>query len=823
MASKKKDNELQYGQMPLPQGQKEYTRLKLDWSGLNRRQVIDTGVLSMESNISTMEAPYLTPSQSRMILRDTLNSDDITPYKHPISMFGFDGFLIIIYRGGKNENELRIDYIELANSGKNVKEIHTGYVTRRDENGNITKKTVDSSTDGIQRCMVQFNVYEDAVDVLDGVYVKKLLLFPDKVSMYMKIVTVTESPLVLYSNGKITDVDCMYCWDKGTHRSYYTFDFEEGDFVFRSDNYFMTDALDVVVKNYYNDGYTKASGTYNDGYALTSGKYYNDGYKPTQYSKFDDFYVKVKSGKYVSGTYYERTGPYPPYTYITKILNEGDELAGLYKLEITSPARYTYMTFYERSGSSYPYTYTPVVGLENGDDVSGYYEKVINSQYPLTQKTFYERKADTYPYEYTEVTGLEYGNKISSFYEKVSDKEVESKTYYKRSGSKPYTYTEVSDLEYGSNVSKYYEKTDDYSPPEGSSTNVYWHNEYDNNSYCYSEDMGGFVTALPPAFPNLKYAVVHLSRLFGVDDDRVHVSGFNDYANWNLDTITESNESNAWSSAAQANTKANGEFTGLTVYDNHVVCFKHDFMHEIYNNKNPFRLVDIYAEGTIDNRSIQEVDGKLIFVSDDEVKVYTGSNPRAIGYYLGIDCFKTAVSGTDGRNYYLYCEDDNYDSYLFVYDSFVGQWSQQSIDFYVLNFAHNKNGMYMLADDGIIYKMDTNKYNLDWSFETDMSTALTVSSSSSYQTVGIKHISKFQMLAYIEGSMKIYALYDNEHFDANKSHLLYDSGGRTGILPIRLKPRMTANYGFKLHFEGHGYVRLYEMELRVTGGGELYV
>lgn len=826
MASKKND-ELQYGQMPLPKAQKTYTRLKLNWSGLNRRQVIDTGVLSMESNISTAEAPYLTPSQSRTVLRDVYNSDDVTPYKYPISMFGFDGFLIVVYRGGTYDNELLIDYIELADNGKKVERVHTGYITQRDENGNVTKKAVDSSTDSIQRCMVQFNVYENAVDVLDGAYVKKLLLFPDKVSMYMKIVTVTQSPSVLYSRGEITDTDCMYCWDRGTHKSYYTFNGAEGDFVFRSDNYFMTDALDVVVKNYYNDGYVKASGTYNDGYALTSSKYYNDGYKPTQFSKFDDFYVRVTSGSYTSGTYYERIGAYPPYTYTAVYLNEGDSLAGLYKLAITNAAKYTYMTFYERTGSSYPYTYTPVVGLETGDDVSGYYEKVTNSQYPLTQKTFYERIADTYPYKYREVTDLEYGNKVSSYYEKISDTDTEPTTYYKRSGSKPYTYTAVSNLGYGSNLSSYYEKTEDYSPPEGSSTNCYWYNEYDNNSYCYVEDTGdgtgGFLISVPPSFPNLKYAAVHLSRLFGVDDDRVHVSGFNDYSNWNLDTVTESNESNAWSSAAQANTKANGEFTGLAVYDNHVVCFKRDFMHEIYNSKNPFRLVDIYTDGTIDNRSIQEVDGKLIFVSDDEVKVYTGSNPREIGYYLGIDCFKAAVSGTDGRNYYLYCKDEEYNDYLFVYDSLVGQWSQQSIDFSVLNFAHNKNGMYMLADDGIIYKIDTGEYNHEWSFETDMSTALTASSSSSYQTVNIKHISKFQMLAYIEGSMKIYALYDGEEFDADKSHLLYDSGGKTGMIPIRVKPRMTANYGFKLHFEGHGYVRLYEMELRTEAGGEIYV
>ena len=197
-----------------------------------------------------------------------------------------------------------------------------------------------------------------------------------------------------------------------------------------------------------------------------------------------------------------------------------------------------------------------------------------------------------------------------------------------------------------------------------------------------------------------------MSRLFGVDDNRIYASGFNNYANWNLDTIDGYNESNAWTSPAQSNTKSDGAFTGITTFQDHVICFKKDFMHEIYNNKNPFRMQDIYAEGTIDNRTIQDVDGNLIFVSADNVKMYTGSNPRIIGDNLNMTDFTYAVSGTDNRNYYLYCEDGKYttisginipNKYLYVFDTVVGQWSERQVAFRVLNFAHNKNGMFMLA------------------------------------------------------------------------------------------------------------------------------
>ena len=89
-------------------------------------------------------------------------------------------------------------------------------------------------------------------------------------------------------------------------------------------------------------------------------------------------------------------------------------------------------------------------------------------------------------------------------------------------------------------------------------------------------------------------------------------------------------------------------------------------------------------------RSIQDVDGRLIFADRDNVKVYTGANPRIIGYNLNVgEIFKAAVSGMDNRKYYLYCETDKNTHNLFVYDTLIDQWAEESISFEVLGFAHN--------------------------------------------------------------------------------------------------------------------------------------
>lgn len=545
--AKKNENKLSYLQMPLPESKKHYKMKKRSWSGLNYRQTIDTGALSMENNISTLEAPYLVPSQRRISILDD--------YTRPIGMFGFDDFLIVIYRNGTS---LYVDYITY-DADEDEYTTYTGTL----QNGGA------STDDEYPRCVVQFNVYDTPTDPVSGKYVKKLLIFPDKKSM---------------------------------------------DFEITEDGFTISD-MSVLVKEF-----------------------------------------------------------------------------------------------------------TPT-----GD--------------------------------------------------KNTPPDTASHNYY-------YRNTKTSDV---------YKWVDDMSDSENS----------------------GWKVSVPPAMPNIKYAAVHLSRLFGVDDDRVYASGYNDYTNWNLDTIDEYNESNAWCSPAQSNTKAGGVFTGITNFQGHIVCFKRDFMHEIYNTKNPFRIQDIYAEGAIDHRTIQDVDGRLIFVSEDDVKIYTGSNPRIIGYYLNMSEYVNAVSGTDGRCYYLYCEDADGNKRLFVYDTIAENWSEQVIYDTVLSFAHNKHGMYMLCDDGYIYKMDTGNYRHSWSFETDLITN---------ETVNIKHIKKIQMFADIASgaNIKAYILYDDEEFDEDTSHLVYSSTGY-GQKPIRVKPRQTASYGIKLHIEGYGYVKLYELELFMENGGDLYV
>lgn len=683
MAKKKNEKSLQYLQMPLPEGGKYSKMTKLAFGGLNKRYTTDSGELSMEENISTKEYPYLTPAEVWEIVYG------IPDGAVPISMAAFEGFYVVIYRDGKY---IKLDYVDGGVP-------HTGIIKTLDSEA-------DNSEDEIQRSIVQFNVYDTPTDPLTGQYVKKLLIFPDKVSLYMNIVKAKSNPEGWNADDLVTkDLNVMYYYDSDNKRQYFT--------------------VSLVKREKGDDDYDENKVTYKR-------------------------VVNKKSE-------------------IKKTDEEGNE--------------------------------TDTITLENAFFCDGM--EVIVKAYRNKTPEIDASGATIYPPPDTASHNYYYRN--------AENNDVYRWCEYE-------TAKRLDEWGLDSNLDEDGNIIDETANKDGFIL------DGDN----YITDGGteyGWKVAVPPSVPNLKYATVHLSRVFGVDDGRVYASGYNDYTNWNLDTTDEYNEGNAWCSPSQSNAKAGGNFTGITTFQGHVVCFKKDFMHEIYNTKNPFRLTDIYAEGTIDNRTIQDVDGKLIFVSEDDVKVYTGSNPRIIGYNLNMPRYSYAVSGTDNRNYYLYCEGNTYtDNFLYVYDTYNDLWSEYEIspEIRVLNFAHNNDGMCMLCDDGDVYRIAPNTYDL-WSFETDLITN---------QTVDIKHIKKLQMLVEHpkHSSISVYILYDNEEWgglspEEKEKRCVYASTkhNKSGKYPIRVKPRKTANFGFKLHVEGLDYVKLYELEIFVESGGDMYV
>jgi hypothetical protein len=307
--------------------------------------------------------------------------------------------------------------------------------------------------------------------------------------------------------------------------------------------------------------------------------------------------------------------------------------------------------------------------------------------------------------------------------------------------------------------------------------------------------------------PNLRYVTVQGSRLFGVDDDRIYASGFNDYSKWTLDTADEQSSANAWVTTAQSNVKSDGSFTGITTYDGKVVCFKRDFTHQLYNNKNPYRVMDISTDGAISDVAYAEAGGTLFFISPDNVKAYTGGNPVSIGTPLGITSFDGAVCGSTMDMLYVYK-----DGYIYTYNPDIGEWGAMRFDKDIICFAQNKVGLYCLTSDGGIYKIDGDTYGDYW-FSTDVIAA---------GRIDVRRASKLSILCELgeNSNINVYLLEEGEE-KTNESALVLSSDVQ-GKRLLRGLVRGKASTAYRIYVEGTGSVKIYAAELRYSYAGDVY-
>jgi hypothetical protein len=322
----------------------------------------------------------------------------------------------------------------------------------------------------------------------------------------------------------------------------------------------------------------------------------------------------------------------------------------------------------------------------------------------------------------------------------------------------------------------------------------------------------GFVAdSLGDAYPNLKYATVYGSRVFGVDDNLVYASSYNDYADWDLDTADDVSDANAWVSMSQSNVKADGAFTDITIYDNHVVLFKRDFTQLVYNNKNPFRIVDVTAYGDDNPFAVTETEGTLFFASKDMVYAFTGGIPQAIAENIAPIDLRGACMGSYKDRTYI-CAGN------MLYRFKGGAWSQKALQSHIRQFASNETGLFGITEDGDILAIDSqelgNTYTGTWYFETDLMAS---------GRLDIRRVKKISVLCQIEegASLSVYLLKDFEKFDADKSHEVLTSSGH-GMRTLCCLVRGTSAGMHRLRFVGNGKVRIYALEMHVSWGGEIY-
>lgn len=220
----------------------------------------------------------------------------------------------------------------------------------------------------------------------------------------------------------------------------------------------------------------------------------------------------------------------------------------------------------------------------------------------------------------------------------------------------------------------------------------------DKKYYDYIEDVWGDFTC--PY--DIEFTTVHYNRIFGIKGSDVYASKVGDFKIWD---DYSGNEMNSWA----ADVYSEGNFTGITSYQDHVVFFKRDRMYELYGyTPSQFKIMEVNKIGCIDNKSISEVGGVLYFMSEKGVQSYAGGFPRDISDKLNLNNITKAASIGDGRKYYVCIN-----GVVYIYDTWQGTWIPY-MDIDVVEFGKSDNDIYALAADGNIYQLEAGNEIVEW-------------------------------------------------------------------------------------------------------------
>lgn len=358
-------------------------------------------------------------------------------------------------------------------------------------------------------------------------------------------------------------------------------------------------------------------------------------------------------------------------------------------------------------------------------------------------------------------------------------------------------------------------------------------------------------------------ATVYNSRVFGATNkeqqdnetnNAVFASDYNSYAAYNLDTADDVSSNHAWWSMTNSNTDADGAIVAMCTFDNHVVLFKKDFMQLVYNNKNPFRIVDVGAYGCDNKNAWTILNGVLYFASRDYVYAYTGGTPKIISKKLGVKNLHNAVLGSYRDTLWLATREDH--NALYTYKD--GVWSLYdklgALDdgYYIKQFAATDWGLVGLCYTNgspireryyklMIFDLDFSRIGVPWQIPEEWQPSYRdpwyfMIDIMALGKLDVRRVKKFSMLC--EGkagaTVSVYLLKDGDPLPVDedpdddydpKEKLLVGTLtlDEDGFGMLRVLTRQFSATMHQLYFEGSGYMKIHAAELKVSWGGDLYV
>ncbi len=346
-------------------------------------------------------------------------------------------------------------------------------------------------------------------------------------------------------------------------------------------------------------------------------------------------------------------------------------------------------------------------------------------------------------------------------------------------------------------------------------------NEFESDKYSIKLGSNPTGESLSPKFQHI---TVWNSRLFGTRDNVVVCSSAGTPFDWTLDrpeaelesyglTVGGYDETHSWYSTTQANAQASGNVTAIVAYDGHPVIFKDDYMHQVYNTKNPFRIQDICATGCVSAKSICELDSVLYFASRDGIYRYSGGYPKRISDALGdFVCDDDTCCGAYDGVLYVYNPECS-DELIYTYDPSTGLWAAIGVPFdndsdsgKIYGFASGNNYLYVVGENseiGYFPKVGSSTSD-SWSFETNISL---------FDSSGDKRVHSLMIVS--EG--------DAPGVEINGTKIAVASDNPDSkVVKTRVLVRGFDGESFKLKLSGKDYCKIHRIDIVYSYSGKRY-
>lgn len=224
-----------------------------------------------------------------------------------------------------------------------------------------------------------------------------------------------------------------------------------------------------------------------------------------------------------------------------------------------------------------------------------------------------------------------------------------------------------------------------------------------NGTDVYSWD--GTTAASMTNAPQTKLYAAHKGRLYALKDKELKFSALNIINDWA--TVNDAGSISI--------TRAKGDGTAITEYDDHVVIWTAQSMHELYGTyPGNYQLLDVSEDGCISDRSVIEHGGILYFMDYGEIKSYSGSKPIVISHAvkkfldrINLTYKDKICAGKNGK--YLYWAipygTATSNNLVLEYDTELKLWNVHT--WAIAQFVTIGEKFYGVSTTGTIYDMDS--------------------------------------------------------------------------------------------------------------------